>query len=346
MGSEVGSEVGTAQAGVVDYGVQVHLAISGSIATDHLMTFPGKFADSLVPDQLDKISLSFLVEDLDVRRGGCGANIAFGLAQLGHRTLLVGAVGQDFEAEYRGWLDEAGIDTSGVLVSDSRHTARFVCTTDSDHAQIATFYAGAMAEARDIDLFALGQDFDLVLIAPDDPEGMVRHTQACRDHGVPFAADPSQQLAWADGDVIRELIDGAEYLFSNDYEAALIQQKTGWSEADVHAHVTTCVTTRGKDGVTVYTHDGQPIDVPAIDGVIAVDPTGVGDSFRAGFLAGVAAGLSFERSAQVGCTIAAAVVETKGTQEYTLHRETFLKRIGATYGDAARDEVDAALSLA
>lgn len=324
----------------------MHLAITGSIATDHLMTFPGRFADSLVPDQLDKISLSFLVEDLDVRRGGCGANIAFGLAQLGHRSLLVGSVGQDFETEYRGWLDGAGVDTSGISVSDTRHTARFVCTTDGDHAQIATFYAGAMAEARDIDLFALDQGFDLVLIAPDDPEGMVRHTRACRERGVPFAADPSQQLAWADGDVIRDLIDGAEYLFSNDYEAALIQQKTGWTEADVHAAVTTRVTTRGKDGVSVYTQDGERIDVSAIEGVVAVDPTGVGDSFRAGFLAGVAAELSFERSAQVGCAIAASVVETKGTQEYSLDREPFLKRIGVTYGDAARDEVGAALSLA
>ncbi len=323
----------------------VHLAITGSIATDHLMTFPGKFADSLVPDQLDKISLSFLVDDLDVRRGGCAANIAFALAKLGHRALLVGAVGRDFDTEYRGWLDDAGVDTSGVLVSKTRHTARFVCTTDGDLAQIATFYAGAMSESRDIDLFGIGQDFDLVLIAPDDPEGMVRHTNTCRARGIPFAADPSQQLAWADGDVIRQLIDGATYLFSNDYEAALIEQKTGWSSADVQAHVGTRVVTRGKNGVTVYPADGSPIEVGAIEGVVAVDPTGVGDSFRAGFLAGVAAGLDFGRSAQIGCTIAASVVETKGTQEYALDRETFLKRLGSAYGDAAREDVDAALTL-
>jgi adenosine kinase len=323
----------------------VHLAITGSIATDHLMTFPGKFADSLVPEQLDKISLSFLVDDLDVRRGGCGANIAFALAKLGHRALLVGAVGRDFETEYRGWLDAAGVDTSGVLVSETRHTARFVCTTDTEMAQFATFYAGAMSEARDIDLFSLGSDFDLVLVGPDDPEGMLRHTQACRDHGVDFAADVSQQLAWADGEVIRNLIDGATYLFSNDYEAALIEQKTGWSSADVQAHVGTRVVTRGKDGVTIYPAEGEPIHVGANEGVVAVDPTGVGDSFRAGFLAGIAAGLDFERSAQIGCTIAASVVETKGTQEYVLDREGFLKRIGSAYGEPARVEVDEALSL-
>jgi adenosine kinase len=326
--------------------VGVHLAITGSIATDHLMTFPGKFADSLVPDQLDKISLSFLVEDLDVRRGGCAANISFALAKLGHRTLLVGAVGRDFEAEYRGWLDDAGVDTSGVLVSETRHTARFVCTTDTDLAQFATFYAGAMSESRDIDLLKLGNDFDLVLIGPDDPDGMLRHTRACRDNGIPFAADVSQQLAWADGDVIRDLIDGAAYLFSNDYEAALIEQKTGWSTADVRSHVGTQIITRGKSGVSVFPADGDPIEVGAIEGVVAVDPTGVGDSFRAGFLAGIAAGLDFERSAQIGCTIAASVVETKGTQEYALEREPFLKRFGVAYGEAARDEVDSALTLA
>ncbi len=325
--------------------MRVRLAICGSIATDHLMTFPGKFADSLVPEELDKIALSFLVDDLDVRRGGCAANIAFALAKLGHRSLLVGAVGHDFDVEYRGWLDDAGVDTSGVRVSDTRHTARFVCTTDAAFAQIATFYAGAMSEARDIDLAGLG-DFDLVLVGPDDPEGMVRHTQTCRDRGLAFAADPSQQLAWADGDFIRNLVDGAAYLFSNDYEAALIEQKTGWTSADVQAHVGTRVVTRGKDGVSVYPADGDAVEVKAIQGVMAVDPTGVGDSFRAGFLAGVAAELDFERSAQIGCTIAASVVETKGTQEYELTRDGFLKRLGAAYGDTAAADVDAALKLA
>ena len=324
----------------VVYSLRVHLAITGSIATDHLMTFPGKFADSLVPEELDKISLSFLVEDLDVRRGGCAANITFALAKLGHRSLLIGAVGKDFDVEYRGWLEDAGVDTSGVLVSETRHT-------DSTLAQIATFYSGAMAESRDIDIAALSEtEFDLVLIGPDDPEGMVRHTSACRDNGIPFAADPSQQLAWADGDVIRKLIDGATYLFSNNYEAALIEQKTGWSAADVQAHVGTRIVTRGKDGVTVFPADGEPIEVCAIDGVVAVDPTGVGDSFRAGFLAGVAAGLNFERSAQIGCTVAASVVETKGTQEYDLDRESFLKRLGSAYGEQAQAEVGAALTLA
>ena len=313
------------------------------------MTFQGKFADSLVPDQLDKLALSFLVDDLDIRRGGCGANIAFGLAALGHRPVLVAAVGEDFDdLGYRAWLNEAGVECDHLYVSPTLHTARCTITTDDSHAQIVTFYAGAMADARKIDLERITEqvgDLDLVLIGPDDPEGMLRHTQFCRDKGVPFAADPSQQLAWADGDMIRQLIDGATYLFSNDYEAALIEQKTGWTTAEVQQHVGVRVVTHGADGVRVFPSDGSQIDVGAIEGVIAVDPTGVGDSFRAGFLAAIAAGLGLERAAQVGCTVAASVVETKGTQEYDLRRDGFLKRFAGAYGDEAAAEVDAALSL-
>lgn len=309
------------------------------------MTFSGRFEDSFVPDQLDKIAVSFLVDDLEVRRGGTAANITFGLATLGHRPQLVASVGRDFETEYRGWLDAAGVDTSAVQVSESgKHTARFVCTTDSALAQIASFYPGAMAEANQIDLADVGE-FDLVLISPDDPGAMVRHSESCRSRGVPFAADPSQQLSFADGDMIEQLIDGATYLFSNDYEAALISQKTGWSAEEIRSRVGTQITTRGKDGVSVYASDGTVVEVGAIPGVTAVDPTGVGDSFRAGFLAGLAAGLDFERSAQVGCTIASLVVETTGTQEYTVTREGLLARLGAAYGEDAAAEVGAALRL-
>lgn len=327
----------------------VHIAVAGSVATDHLMTFQGKFADSLVPDQLDKLALSFLVDDLDIRRGGCGANIAFGLAALGHRPVLVASVGTDFEdLGYRTWLSDSGVDCDHLYVSQTLHTARCTITTDDSHAQIVTFYAGAMGDARHIDLAALNQELgglDLVLIGPDDPEGMLRHTNTCRDLGLPFAADPSQQLAWADGEMIRQLIDGATYLFSNDYEAALIEKKTGWSTAEVQSHVGTRVMTRGAAGVSVYPADGPEITVAAIEGIMAIDPTGVGDSFRAGFLAAVAAGLPLERAAQVGCTVAASVVETKGTQEYVLERDSFLKRFSTAYGEVAASDVTAALTI-
>ncbi|MGJ9423726.1 carbohydrate kinase family protein [Aeromicrobium sp. CF3.5] len=327
----------------------MHLAIAGSVAADHLQTFSGKFSDSLVPDQLAKLSVSFLVEDLDIRRGGCAANITFALGRLGISPLLVAAVGRDFADQgYREWLESAGVDCSHVRVSPDLHTALCTITTDDAHAQIVTFYPGAMAEAREIDIAALHaeQPIDLLLVGPDDPEAMQRHTSTARDAGIAFAADPSQQLAWAGGDLIRELVEGATYLFTNDYEAALIEKKTGWSADEVRTKVGTQIITRGKDGVTVYPDGGEPVEVAAIRGVEAVDPTGVGDSFRGGFLAGVAAGLSFERAAQIGCTIAASVVETTGTQEYVLERESFLDRVEATYGVAARDDIGAALSLA
>jgi len=325
----------------------VHLAIAGSVATDHLQTFAGKFSDSLVPDQLDKLSVSFLVEDLDVRRGGCAANITFGLGSLGLHPTLVAAVGRDFDLGYREWLQGAGVDCESVLVHPTLHTALCTITTDEAHAQIVTFYPGAMAKAREIDVAALHAEnpIDLLLIGPDDPDGMLRHTRTARELGIPFAADPSQQLAWAGGELIRDLIDGAAYLFSNDYEAALIAQKTGWSDADIAERVGVRVVTHGKDGCIVHEADGTTHRVRAIDGVTAVDPTGVGDSFRAGFMAGVAAGLPLERAAQVGCTIAASVVETIGTQEYVLERSAFLDRVASTYGDEAREEIAAGLSI-
>ncbi len=318
------------------------------MATDHLQIFQGKFSDSLVPDQLDKLSVSFLVEDLDIRRGGCAANIGFALGVLGHRPTLVASVGTDFvDQGYQTWLEEHGVDCSLVHVSPTAHTALCTITTDDAHAQIVTFYPGAMAEARRIDVGAIHAErpIDVLLIGPDDPAGMQRHTATARELGIAFAADPSQQLAWADGELIRDLVDGAAYLFSNDYEDALIQSKTGWSADEVQSRVGTRIVTRGKDGVSIYPADGPAIEVSAIPSVEAVDPTGVGDSFRAGFLAGVAAGLDLERSAQIGCTIAASVVETTGTQEYVLEREAFLDRLGSAYGDAARAEVAAALTF-
>ena len=206
----------------------VQIAVAGSIATDHLMTFKGSFFDSLVLEQLDKISVSFLAETLEIRRGGIAGNICFGMAALGARPIIVGAAGEDF-ADYRSWLSRHGVITDHVHISESRHTARFVCTTDDSMAQIATFYAGAMSEARMIELGPIHErwDLDLVLIGADDPEAMLRHTEECRTRGIRFIADPSQQLAFAEGPFIRQLIDGADYLFTNEYESYLTETKTG-----------------------------------------------------------------------------------------------------------------------
>jgi adenosine kinase len=325
----------------------VPILVTGSVATDHLMSFPGLFSDSLVVDQLDKIALSFLVEDLEVRRGGCAANIAFGLAALGDRPVLVAAVGEDF-ADYRSWLERHGVDCDALHYSATRHTARFICTTDKSHAQIASFYAGAMSEARDIELAPVVARVgapDLVIVGPNDPEAMLRHTQECRTRGYAFAADPSQQLAWSDGQMIRSLIDGATYLMSNEYEAALIEKKTGWMSDEVLARVGTRVVTLGPAGVRVERQGQEPVEVGALPGVTAVEPTGVGDAFRSGFLGATVAGLSLRSAAQVGCVLAAYVVEQIGNQEYTFSHADFLARLEAGYGAPAAAEAGTWLAL-
>jgi adenosine kinase len=325
----------------------VAIAVTGSIATDHLMHFPGRFAEQLMPEHLHRVSLSFLVDELVVRRGGVAANIAFGMAQLGLRPVLVGAVGPDF-ADYRGWLERHGVDCDSIHVSDIAHTARFVCTTDEDMCQIASFYTGAMAEARNIELAPvadrLGQ-LDLVVIGANDPAAMVRHTEECRERGYPFAADTSQQLARMDGSDVRQLIDGARYLLTNDYELQLMEQKTGWRGDELLNRVESRVTTYGAEGVRIVRRGEPELHVPAAPETAKVDPTGVGDGFRAGLLAGQSWGLSLQRSAQIGNLLATYVLETDGPQEYVVKPAEFVDRLGAAYGADAADEVRGYLPL-
>ncbi|MEU4684092.1 carbohydrate kinase family protein [Streptomyces xinghaiensis] len=323
----------------------MRIAVAGSIATDHLMTFPGTFAEHLLPEELDKISLSFLVDELDVRRGGVAANIALGLGRLGLSPVLVGAVGADF-ADYGVWLKENGVDIDSVRVSSTRQTARFVCLTDGDANQIASFYAGAMADARHIDItevVARMGGADLVLVSPDDPVAMLRHARRCRRAGIPFAADPSQQLARLTDAEVRDFVTGAACLFTNAYEAALLLRRTGWSEREVLERVGTWVTTRGGDGATVTRAGEHPLHVPAVPVTETADPTGVGDAFRAGFLAGTAWDWPDERSAQLGCALASVVIGTVGTQEYELSAGELLGRVSRAYGAGAAHAMERAL---
>ncbi|GAA4818027.1 carbohydrate kinase family protein [Tomitella cavernea] len=316
------------------------IVVTGSLATDHLMRFPGKFSEQLLAEHLAQVSLSFLVDDLVVRKGGVGGNIAFAMGVLGGRPLLAAAAGVDF-AEYRAWLEEHGVDCSGVLVSQKAHTARFVCTTDTEMAQIASFYPGAMSQAREIGMGALAQEhgpLEMVLIGANDPDAMIRHTRECRELGIPFAADPSQQLARLSGEQARELIDGAEILFSNEYEWSLLLQKTGLTEQEVSAMIGLRVTTLGAKGAVMVDADGSTVQVDVVPSEEPVDPTGVGDAFRAGFLAARTAGLGLERAGQLGSLVAVHVLETTGTQEWSLDKDAATARLGAAYGpDAAAD---------
>jgi adenosine kinase len=312
------------------------IVVTGSIATDYLMEFPGRFADQLLAGKLDQLSLSFLVDELEIRRGGVAANIAFGLGCLGHAPVLVGSVGADF-AEYRAWLADHNVKTEHVRYSSTKHTAKFLCTTDTTHNQIATFYAGAMDEAREIELAPIISALaaSTVIISPNDPDAMLRHTAECRELGVPFIADPSQQLARMPGEDIRRLVDGAAYLFTNEYERNLLMYKTSWTDTDVLDRVGTWVTTHGRLGATIESGEHATITVPVVSPHGRTEPTGVGDGFRAGFLAGIERGLEHERAAQLGCMLATLVLETVGPQEYTIDSASCVERLTQTYGPAA-----------
>ena len=319
----------------------VRIAITGSVATDHLMTFPGLFNDSLMADQLHNVSLSFLVDDLQIRRGGVAANIGFGMGVLGGNPILVAAVGSDF-AEYQSWLEAHGVECGHVHISKTAHTARFMCTTDQEQNQIASFYPGAMSESIELEIAKISEKvggIDLVLIGADDPAAMIKHTVACKELGIPFVADPSQQLPRLDGQQTIDVIDGAKYLFNNEYEATLIEQRTGWSSEEVLQHVGIRVTTMGSKGARITSRDGLDISVPVAQEKSIKDPTGVGDAFRAGFLTGLGWGLTPQRCAEVGSLLATYVIETIGTQEYLLDKTEFISRLEAAYGSECAQDV-------
>ena len=315
----------------------MQIAVTGSIATDHLMTFAGLFSEQLLPDQLASLSVVFLADGLEVRRGGTGANIAYGMASLGFRPQLVGCVGTD-AAEYVASLADTGVDVSGVRVSSTQASPRFTVTTDQAQNQIGSFYPGAMSEAAEISLDDVTAD--LVLVSPNDPGAMLRHTAECRERGVPFAADPSQTLTFLDGDAIRSLVEGATYLFTNEYEAGLVAEKTGWSDAEVLDLVGTRVTTHGAKGSVIARKGHDDVEVGVVEARQVVDPTGTGDAFRAGFLTATAWGLGLERAAQLGSLVATHCVESKGPQDYVL--TDVLARFEGAFGPEARAELAAA----
>jgi adenosine kinase len=260
---------------------------------------------------------------------------------LGLNPILIAAVGKDW-ADYDAWLSRHGVDTSHALVSTTLHTAHFVVTTDQELNQIASFFPGAMSEARNIELSPIMQKvgrLDMMVISPDDPEAMLRHSEVCRQQGIAFAADPSQQMARMTGEEIKLLIEGAAYLFLNEYELALAMQKTGWTDREILERVKYRVVTLGSKGAKVESAAGEFVQVSCPKEKSKTDPTGVGDSFRSGFIAGLAWGVSHERCAQLGALIATYVIETLGTQEYRFTNPEFVARFAEAYGQAAADEI-------
>jgi len=306
------------------------IVVTGSIAYDYLMSFPGKFTEHFLADHMNRISLSFLVDTMDKRRGGCAPNIAYTLALLGGRPLLMATAGEDF-GDYRQWLDSTGVDTSQVRQIPGKFCASFFCSTDVDNNQIASFYTGAMADAGQLS-FRSVKDCGLAIIAPNDPRAMVQYAEECRVLGIPFIFDPGQQCARMEGSELREGITGATIVIVNDYELELLRQKTGMSESDILVVAKTLIVTRGEHGSSIITADGQ-VNVPAVTPARIVDPTGVGDAFRGGLMRGIALGLSYEDSARMGSVAATYALEHMGGLSHAYTWEEFKARYREHFGE-------------
>lgn len=308
------------------------IVVTGSIAFDYLMRFPGRFQDHLIPEKLNAISVSFLVEDLVRERGGVGANIAYNLALLGERPILMGTAGRDFD-EYAAWLEAHGVDLSAVRVIPDVFTASFFANTDSDNNQIGSFYTGAMAYSRGYTLAeALHERPDLVVISPSDPTAMSELADECQASGYPFLFDPSQQVIWLEGEFLRHGIDRCKLLIVNGYEWEMIAKKTGLAIEQLVQQGKTLIITLGNAGSRIYA-DGKRYDVPVFPVQRVADPTGVGDAFRAGLLKGIASGFDWMLAGQIGALSAAYVLEHKGTQNHHYTLPEFVARFRTAFDD-------------
>jgi adenosine kinase len=309
----------------------MNILLTGSVAYDYLMTFPGLFKEQIIPERLEKISLSFLVDSMSRQRGGIAPNIAYTMALLGEHPRVMATVGEDF-SEYRQWLESKGVDTSLMKVISGLYTASFFATTDQSNAQIASFYPGAMGVAGQQSLRDVQALPDLVVISPNAPDAMTKFAAECRELKIPYLYDPSQQILRLDGMELARDMDGAHFLFVNDYEFELTSKKTGLDLAHMLEHVDVVVVTRGKDGSSVYAV-GKEYNIPVVPEVHIVDPTGVGDAFRAGFLTGYGRGWDWELCGQMGSLAATFCLENKGTQNHSFTPLAFVERFRQNFDD-------------
>jgi len=307
------------------------IILTGSVAYDYLMTFPGLFRDYILPDKLEQISLSFLVNSMVRRRGGIAPNIAYTLALLGGKPRVMATVGEDF-TEYRQTLEKAGVDTNLMKVISGVFTASFFCNTDQSNAQIASFYPGAMDYAGQLSFHDLARKPDWVVISPNSPDSMVKYPQECQELGIPYLYDPSQQIPRMSGEDLRLGVQGASALMVNEYEFELIKKQTGFSEPEILAGLRFMVVTRGSEGASIYV-DGAEIRTPVVQPKEIVDPTGVGDAFRGGFLTGFSRGLEWDLCGKMGALAATYCLEAMGTQEHSYTPEEFIARFRKNFDD-------------
>ena len=310
------------------------ILLTGSVAYDYLMTFPGHFQEQILPERLASISLSFLVDSMSKQRGGIAPNIAYTMALLGEKPRVMATVGEDF-AEYRAWLDAKGVDTSLMKVISGVFTASFFATTDRASAQIASFYPGAMGYSASQSLKELDKKPDLVIVSPSAPDAMMKFPAECRELGIKYLYDPSQQVLRLEGNELARDMEGAHFLFCNDYEFGLISKKTGWSLDQILDHVNVLVITRGKDGADLYAGEDS-VHIPTVPEDEIVDPTGVGDAFRGGFLAGYSRGFDWKLCGEIGSLAAVYCLEQRGPQSHGYTRQEFVARFRRHFDDGGK----------
>ena len=309
------------------------IIVTGSIAYDYLMSFPGRFGEHILPDQIHQVSLSFLVDTMRKQRGGVAPNVAYTLALLGERPIVMATVGQDF-GEYRAWLEEAGVDTSAIVEVKDEFTASFFVNTDLDNNQIASFYLGAMGRADTLSFYDLGCEApDIALISPNAPAAMVKYARECQELGVPYIYDPSQQIIRLSSEELLAGTRGARMLIVNEYEFGMIKNKTGLSDEELLALPPITIVTRGENGSTMYVED-RIISIPIAPPEILAEPTGAGDAYRAGIIKGMLRGYSWETTGRIAALAATYVLERHGTQNHHYTLQEFVTRYRGTFGDA------------
>lgn len=307
------------------------IVCTGSIAYDYLMSFPGFFRDHILPEHLDKISVSFLVDTMIRQRGGTAPNIAYTLALLGEKPYLMGTVGEDF-AEYRAWLESKGVNTSCVRVVNGKFTASFFANTDRGNAQICSFYPGAMTNASELSVKTLQPAPELVIISPNDPLAMDLYVRECTEQRIPYLYDPGQQVVRSDPSELRRGVEGAHSLFVNEYEFELLQKHTGLSLDSILGLVNHLVVTLGEKGAAIYT-GGEKYLIPVVPPKQVLDPTGVGDAFRGGFVRGTRLKLDWETCGRMGALAASYCLETRGPQEHLYTPADFVTRYRQNFDD-------------
>ena len=305
--------------------------ITGSVAYDYLMSFPGRFSEHILPEQIHQISLSFLVDTMRKQRGGCAPNIAYTLALLGEHPTIMATVGQDF-GEYRAWLEQAGIDTSATIEIEDEFTSSFFVNTDLDNNQIASFYIGAMGKADTLSFHDLGEPVNLAIISPNAPAAMIKYARECQELGIPYIYDPSQQIIRLSGEDLLEGTRGARMLIVSEYEFGMIRKKTGLSEDGLLSLPDITIITQGEEGSRIHA-EGQVLQIPIVVPEPLREPTGAGDAYRGGVIKGLLRGYPWEVTGRIAALAATYVLEQHGTQNHHFTPGEFAERYRRAFGD-------------